>query len=164
MREFVVYPAIDLRFGKVVRLRQGMRDQQTEYNDSPELVAQEWISQGAKWLHVVNLNAAFGEETCENEAAISKVVQAGKEKVKIQLGGGLRTMDQISAAFDLGVSRIVLGTAVVENLHFGEEVLKRFDGEKIAFGFDVLGQELMSRGWQANSGLSMVALGEKAGR
>jgi phosphoribosylformimino-5-aminoimidazole carboxamide ribotide isomerase len=161
MSEFIVYPAIDLRDGKVVRLRQGKGDQQTVYGDSPELAAQDWIDQGAEWLHVVNLNGAFGEGTAENEAAIEKIAALSNGKVKIQLGGGLRTANQISAALDLGISRIVLGTAVIENPAFGVEVLGRFEREKIAFGFDAMGDELMSRGWQSRSGLSMAALAER---
>jgi phosphoribosylformimino-5-aminoimidazole carboxamide ribotide isomerase len=161
MKEFIVYPAIDLRDGKVVRLRQGMGDQQTIYGDAPDLVATDWIEQGADWLHVVNLNGAFGEEAELNEIAIRKIVKVGNLKAKIQLGGGLRTFEQISVAFDLGVSRIVLGTAVIENPAFGEEMLKQYGGDKIAFGFDALGQELMSRGWKSHSGLSMSVLAER---
>lgn len=161
MSEFIVYPAIDLRDGKVVRLRQGKGDQQTVYGDSPELVALDWIDQGAEWLHVVNLNGAFGEGTGENEAAIEKIAALSNGKVKIQLGGGLRTASQITAALDLGISRIVLGTAVIENPAFGVEVLGRFEREKIAFGFDALGDELMSQGWQSRSGRSMTSLAER---
>lgn len=158
MNNFVVFPAIDLRNGKVVRLYQGKGDHQTIYDHYPEKVAEEWIAQGAEWLHVVNLNGAFGENTEQNEAAIQRISTIGKNKVKIQLGGGIRTIDQISAALDIGVSRIVLGTAVIENPSFGEEVLVKFGGEKIAFGFDALGQELMSRGWQSSSGTVMKTL------
>jgi len=161
MSEFIVYPAIDLRFGKVVRLRQGKGDQQTIYGNNPKAIAQDWIEQGAEWLHVINLNGAFGEGTEENEAAIEKILEAGKNEVKIQLGGGIRTADQIKAALALGVNRIVLGTSVIENPVIGLEFLNSFGGEKIAFGFDALGQELMSRGWQTRSRLSMKTLAEK---
>lgn len=161
MSEFIVYPAIDLRFGKVVRLRQGKGDQQTVYGSDPESVAEDWIGQGAEWLHVVNLNGAFGESTEENEVAIKGIVEAGKEKVNIQLGGGIRSVEEIEAALALGVTRIVLGTSVMENPAFGKVVLNRFGGERVAFGFDARGQELMSRGWQSASGLSMTALGEE---
>jgi len=161
MSEFIVYPAIDLRFGKVVRLRQGKGDQQTIYGNNPKAIAQDWIEQGAEWLHVINLNGAFGEGTEENEAAIEKILEAGKNEVKIQLGGGIRTADQIKAALALGVNRIVLGTSVIENPVIGLEFLNSFGGEKIAFGFDAIGQELMSRGWQTRSGLSMKTLAEK---
>lgn len=161
MSEFIVYPAIDLRFGKVVRLRQGKGDQQTIYGNNPKAIAQDWIEQGAEWLHVINLNGAFGEGTEENEAAIEKILEAGKDEVKIQLGGGIRTADQIKAALALGVNRIVLGTSVIENPVIGLEFINSFGGEKIAFGFDALGQELMSHGWQTRSGLSMKTLAEK---
>jgi phosphoribosylformimino-5-aminoimidazole carboxamide ribotide isomerase len=161
MSEFIVYPAIDLRFGKVVRLRQGKGDQQTVYGNNPKAVAQDWIEQGSQWLHVVNLNGAFGEDTEENEAAIVEIMEACQDKIKVQLGGGIRTRDQIKAAFALGITRIVLGTSVIENPDNGIEALNLFGGEKIAFGFDALDQELMSRGWQSHSGLSMTALAEK---
>ncbi|MFC2064021.1 1-(5-phosphoribosyl)-5-[(5-phosphoribosylamino)methylideneamino]imidazole-4-carboxamide isomerase [Chloroflexota bacterium] len=161
MSEFIVYPAIDLRDGKVVRLRQGMGDQQTIYGETPDLIATDWIEQGANWLHVVDLNGAFGEDADLNEIAIRNIAAVGNMRVKIQLGGGLRTIEQISAAFGLGVSRIVLGTAVIENPAFGEKVLKIFGGEKIAIGFDALDQVLMIRGWQNQSRLSMNELAER---
>ena len=91
MKEFIIYPAIDLRNGKVVRLSQGRDDQQTIYDVSPQAVALSWIEQGAEYLHVVNLNGAFGEQTDDNEDAIEKILAASKGKVKIQLGGGIRT-------------------------------------------------------------------------
>ena len=161
MTKFIVYPAIDLRYGKVVRLRQGKGDQQTVYGDDPAAAAREWIRQGASWLHVVNLNGAFGEDTAENEAAIKRIAAAGERKINGQLGGGLRTVDQIQAAFDLGVSRVVLGTAVIESPEFGEQVLAQFGGERIAFGFDAVGQELMSQGWQTGSGVKMLDLAKQ---
>lgn len=161
MSKFIVYPAIDLRFGEVVRLRQGKGDRQTVYGKDPRSVARDWIEAGAEWLHVVNLNGAFGEETEQNEIAIQKIVAVAKDRVKVQLGGGLRSLEDISAAFALGVTRIVLGTSVIENPDLGIEVIDEFGAGKIAFGFDAVGQELMSRGWQARSGLSMLALSEK---
>ena len=164
MAKFSIYPAIDLRGGMVVRLRQGKGDQQTNYSASPTEAAEEWINQGAEWLHVVNLDGAFGKEASMNEAAIQSILAIGKSKVKVQLGGGLRTMKQIGAAFDMGIARIVLGTAVIENPTFGEEALRRFGGEKITFGLDALGQELMSRGWQSGSGMKMFTLAKSLSR
>ena len=160
MNPFIIYPAIDLRYGNVVRLKQGKGDRQTVYDENPEAVASDWIKQGAEWLHVVNLNGAFGEATKQNELAIAKIVQAGKNKVNIQLGGGIRSLDQIETALSLGVSRVVLGTAVIEDPTFGIKSIQRFGAEKIAFGFDALGDELMSRGWRSHSGLSMTVLAE----
>ena len=161
MTEFIVYPAIDLRDGKVVRLQQGKGDRQTVYGDDPAETAMEWIQQGASWLHVVNLNGAFGEDTAENESAIKLIAAVGAGKIKIQVGGGLRTADQIQEAFNLGVSRVVLGTAVIEDPEFGEQVLVEFGGERIAFGFDAVGQELMSQGWQSGSGVDMLDLAKR---
>lgn len=161
MTEFIVYPAIDLRDGKVVRLQQGKGDRQTVYGDDPAKTAKEWIQQGASWLHVVNLNGAFGEDTAENESAIKLIAAVGAGKIKIQVGGGLRTADQIQEAFNLGVSRVVLGTAVIEDPEFGEQVLAEFGGERITFGFDAVGQELMSQGWQSGSGVDMLDLAKR---
>ncbi len=160
MRDFTIFPAIDLRDGQVVRLLQGKADKQKTYADQPEKIANEWIGQGAEWLHVVNLNGAFGEKTELNAKAIKKIVNAVNRKAKIQLGGGIRNMEQVRATLGLGVDRIVLGTAVIENPAFGKQVLDEFDGESIAFGFDALGGKLMTRGWQTNSGLNMFSLAE----
>lgn len=158
MNQFTVYPAIDLRNGKVVRLRQGDAARQKIYGDDPGAVTQEWIDQGAEWLHVVNLNGAFGEDTEQNEIAIMKILAVGRNVAKIQLGGGIRSLPQIESALSLGISRVVLGTSVIENPGFGIKVLAQFGGEKIAFGLDALGQELMSRGWQSPTGISMKSL------
>ncbi|MCB2178379.1 1-(5-phosphoribosyl)-5-[(5-phosphoribosylamino)methylideneamino]imidazole-4-carboxamide isomerase [bacterium] len=158
MQQFLIYPAIDLRGGKVVRLRQGKSDQQTDYSSSPSDVAHRWISQGASWLHVVNLDGAFGEASQKNEAAIHDILNLGKHAVKIQLGGGVRTIQQIKNALEMGVSRVVLGTAIIENPAFGEEVLDTFGGEKIALGFDAVGEQLMSQGWQSASGVRALPL------
>ena len=160
MSEFIVYPAIDLRDGQVVRLRQGKGDQQTVYGDTPEATAQDWIEQGASWLHVVNLNGALGEAAALNMAAIEKIIAVSDGKVRVQLGGGIRTVAQITTALDLGVTRVVLGTAIMENPIFAEEVLFKFNEEQIAFGLDAKGNELMSRGWQNESGKDVFALAE----
>jgi phosphoribosylformimino-5-aminoimidazole carboxamide ribotide isomerase len=158
MNEFTIYPAIDLRNGQVVRLRQGELDQKTDYNITPGDAAAEWISQGAEWLHVVNLDGAFGAKTGKNDAALGQIISAARNKAKVQLGGGLRTLDQIQQALQLGVSRVVLGTAVIENPSFAAETLQVFGGNKLAFGLDALGKNLMSRGWQADSGLDVFEL------
>ena len=161
MANFTIYPAIDLSKGKVVRLRQGKKNQQTHYSNSPSAVAREWTNQGAQWIHVVNLDGAFGESSTENESAVKSILEQGEGKIKIQLGGGLRKTRQIKAALKMGVSRIVLGTAVIENPEFGEKVLDKFGGDKIALGFDALEGELMIRGWQSTTGMRMIPLAER---
>jgi phosphoribosylformimino-5-aminoimidazole carboxamide ribotide isomerase len=161
MNSFTVYPAIDLAGGKVVRLRQGKRDQQTNYSNSPSEVARNWIDQGSQWIHVVNLDGAFGEKSSANQSAIQSILKQGDKKVKIQLGGGLRTIEQIDVFLKMGVSRVVLGTAVIENPEFGEKILDKFGGKNVAFGFDALDGELMSRGWQSPSGMELKPLGKR---
>lgn len=158
MGEFIIYPAIDLRYGKVVRLKQGKGDEQTVYANDPLSVAQGFVEQGAVWLHLVNLNGAFGEATQENEMAIQAIVEATHNRVKIQLGGGLRSMEQINTALALGVSRVIVGTAVIENPSLGNELLNIFGAEKIAFGLDALGKDLMIHGWQSSSGKKIYEL------
>jgi phosphoribosylformimino-5-aminoimidazole carboxamide ribotide isomerase len=158
MADFIVYPAIDLRFGNVVRLQQGKAGKQTVYSNNAEAVAQKWIQEGAEWLHVVSLNGAFGEATQKNEEALEKILSSGSGRLKIQLGGGIRTLSEIEKVLSFGVSRVVLGTAVIENPDFGLEALKRFGSKKIAFAMDAVNQELMTLGWQSPSGVSMQSL------
>ncbi len=158
MADFIVYPAIDLRFGNVVRLQQGKAGKQTVYSNNAEAVAQKWIQEGAEWLHVVSLNGAFGEATQKNEEALEKILSSGKGNLRIQFGGGIRTISEIEKVLSFGVSRVVLGTAVIENPDFGLEALKRFGSKKIAFAMDAVNQELMTLGWQSPSGVSMQSL------
>jgi len=158
MSAFIIYPAIDLRFGKVVRLSQGKGDQQTTYSQDPIAIANRWIEQGAEWLHLVNLNGAFGEETRQNENAIENILKFRSGTTKIQLGGGFRRLEQIEKALTQGVDRVVIGTAVIENPDFGIELLKSIGGEQIAFGFDAVDEILMMEGWQTSSETPMMTL------
>lgn len=158
---FTVYPAIDLRGGQVVRLKQGRADQQTTYSVNPLGIAQQWKQQGAQWLHVVNLDGAFGKNSLENQTAIQQIVNKFQDTLQIQLGGGLRTIAQIETALAMGISRVVLGTAIIENPEFGVEVLQHFESDRIAFGFDAVDGDLMVRGWERGSGVSMLELAQK---
>ncbi|BBB48743.1 1-(5-phosphoribosyl)-5-[(5-phosphoribosylamino)methylideneamino]imidazole-4-carboxamide isomerase [Pelolinea submarina] len=152
MGDFTVYPAIDLRNGQVVRLRQGRADQQQTYSGDPVEVGREWVRQGAQWLHVVNLDGAFGENTPENGKAIRDILAALYGKVQIQFGGGIRAIRQIRDLLAMGVSRVVLGTAVLENPEFAAKALEAYPADLLAFGLDARGDELMIRGWQTASG------------
>src|SRR6188508_2146317 len=102
MTEFIVYPAIDLRGGRVVRLAQGDPARQTVYGDDPAAVARRWQAEGAEWLHVVNLDGAFGAEDGPNALALRAIVAVG---VKVQFGGGLRDRASLEAALTAGVAR-----------------------------------------------------------
>jgi len=161
MSIFTIYPAIDLRGGKVVRLRQGKADQETTYSDSPQEMAAHWIDQGAEWLHVVNLDGAFGDQSSPNQTALAGIMEAAAGKAKVQLGGGLRSVEDMQGAFQKGIDRLVLGTAVIENPSFGEEVLAEFGGQRLTFGLDAVGRKLMSRGWQLDAGLDLFALADR---
>jgi len=157
MSEFLLLPAIDLRAGEVVRLKQGRKDQQTFYESDPAQVASRWKNEGARWLHVVNLDGAFGEDAQPNFAALVQILDTCKDYVKIQYGGGIRTLEAVARALDLGLTRVVLGTMALENPTFREDAIRTFGSDKIAFALDAIKGELMSRGWQKNTGLSLMS-------
>ncbi len=152
---FVIYPAIDLRNGKVVRLKEGDPARMTAYSDDPAETAKRWLTMGAKWLHVINLDGAFGEGDSENRVALHSILKiAGEFGADVQFGGGLRSLDSISQALDLGISRIVLGTIAVEHPDMVTNALKKFDIEKIAVGIDARDGVVRVRGWQSDGGVS----------
>ena len=158
MSEFTVFPAIDLRHGQVVRLIQGDSERQTTYAHDPYAVAQDWISAGAKWLHVVNLDGAFGEESQSNMEALHSILTLG---AKVQLGGGLRTRSAIESALDMGVERVILGTVAIEDPDLIDQVIAAFGGERVVVGIDARGGKVRIRGWRKGSELDPLAFGRK---
>ena len=121
MRKFTIYPAIDLMDGNVVRLKQGDAFQKTVYSSEPEQIAKKWLGLGAKWLHIVNLDGAFDDEDNKNIKAIKRILQESKDNpIKIQMGGGLRSIEMIKQTLDLGIRRVILGTFAVEKLDMVE--------------------------------------------
>ena len=126
MDDFMIYPAIDLREGRVVRLAQGDPDRETAYGNQPLAVARRWQSAGATWLHVVNLDGAFGEAGQANLDALTSILTA---ELHVQFGGGMRDMDGIRRALDLGVTRVVLGTVAAENPAMVKAALDAFASE-----------------------------------
>ncbi|MGQ9834009.1 MAG: 1-(5-phosphoribosyl)-5-[(5-phosphoribosylamino)methylideneamino]imidazole-4-carboxamide isomerase [Candidatus Villigracilaceae bacterium] len=151
----IVYPAIDLRGGKVVRLKQGDPARLTVYSDDPVEMARRWLGAGATWLHVVNLDGAFGESEDANLAALEAIVKLG---ANVQFGGGMRSRNSIARALGLGVSRVVLGTIAIENPDLVAEALTRFGAEKIAVGIDALDGLVRTRGWKDDSGVPALDL------
>jgi phosphoribosylformimino-5-aminoimidazole carboxamide ribotide isomerase len=112
---FTVYPAIDLRDGKVVRLKEGDPARMKAYSDDPAQTARRWLSMGAHWLHVVNLDGAFGESDSANRTALSAILKVAKEfGACVQFGGGMRSPDAIEYAINSGLDRVVLGTIAIE--------------------------------------------------
>lgn len=148
---FTIYPAIDLRKGAVVRLQQGDPDRQTIFTNNPQKTAENWVEAGAKWLHVVNLDGAFDDGGGANWQALPGIVASG---AKVQFGGGLRTKKDIARAFQRGVSRVVLGTAAVEDPDLVADLVRHFGSEKIAIGIDALHNQVRTHGWQSNTNLS----------
>lgn len=143
-------PAVDVADGKAVRLTQGEAGSETDYG-SPEEAAQTWIDAGAEWIHLVDLDAAFGRG--DNRAVIQQVINSAKSnsKVKIELSGGIRDDASLEAALAAGATRVNLGTAALENPEWTESVIDRY-GQAIAVGLDVRGTTLAARGWTKEGG------------
>lgn len=145
-----LFPAIDLRGGKVVQLTQGDFDRQRVHGDDPVAVAQGFVAAGARWIHTVDLDAArTGEPT--NRHLIAAIAAA--VSVPVQAGGGVRTLDAALALADAGVARVVMGTAAMENPEVVAAVAAR---QPVALGLDVRGREVAVHGWEAGSGVDWV--------
>ena len=155
MRTWDIYPAIDLRRGRVVRLRQGDPNLETKYADDPLDVARRWQEAGSAWLHVVNLDGAFGEHSQANQAALERILTTG---LQVQFGGGMRDFKALCRALDLGVSRVVLGTAAVKNPALVEAALEAFGPERVAVGIDAREGKVHTHGWEEVSTLTAVEL------
>ena len=152
---FTIFPAIDLRGGKVVRLKEGDPSRMTVYSDEPAETARRWLDAGATWVHVVNLDGAFGVKDEENRLALEAILKSGAQ---IQFGGGLRSLDGVERAIKLGVSRVVLGTIAIEHPELIAAALEIYGEERIAVGIDVRDGLVRVRGWQENSGMSATGL------
>lgn len=140
-------PAVDVADGKAVRLTQGEAGSETDYG-SPIEAAQAWIDAGAEWIHLVDLDAAFGRG--DNRALIREVVDASRS-VKIELSGGIRDDASLESALEAGATRVNLGTAALEDPVWTARVIERF-GDAIAVGLDVRGTTLAARGWTQEGG------------
>ena len=155
----MIYPAIDLRGGKVVRLKEGDPARMTAYSDDAGEMARRWLGAGAKWLHVVNLDGAFGKADSANQAALLSILKAAREAgASVQFGGGMRSLDAIQKALSLGVTRAILGTIAAEQPDVVREALSRFGAEHIAVGIDARDGLVRTRGWVDNSGIPALDL------
>ena len=166
-----IFPAIDLRAGRVVRLRQGEPDAQMTYSDDPAETAAQWAALGAEWLHVVNLDAAFAPAA--PAAPTASLTGAGcgdwlpinlrrladiraAVALPIQYGGGLRSLDDIELALATGATRVVLGTAAVRQPELVEAAIARFGAERIVIGLDARDGKVATHGWQEQSELAAI--------
>ena len=147
-----LFPAIDLRGGRCVRLYQGSYDAETVYSNDPVSQAQQFADAGASWLHVVDLDAArTGEQV--NLPVVAAIADA--VDVLVQSSGGIRSMDAASALADAGASRVVIGTAAVENPELVEQVAAR---QPVAVGLDARGREVATHGWEKGGGGDLLEL------
>jgi phosphoribosylformimino-5-aminoimidazole carboxamide ribotide isomerase len=140
-----LYPAIDLRAGRVVRLSQGEAARETSYHDDPVAQAERFVSAGAHWLHVVDLDRAFG--TGDNLALIGTIASRMAGRVRVQVGGGVRSLDALRAVLELGVTRAVLGTAAVTDPALVASALAAAGSERVAIGLDTKAGRVAIRGW-----------------
>ena len=146
--KLVLLPAVDVADGTAVRLTQGEAGSETNYGD-PVDAAREWVDQGAEWIHLVDLDAAFGRGN--NHDVIRRVIKNTPRTVNIELSGGIRDDASLEAALATGAKRINLGTAALENPEWAARVIAQH-GESIAVGLDVRGTTLAARGWTQEGG------------
>lgn len=155
----LIFPAIDLMSGQVVRLRQGKADQKTVYSDDPAGFAKKWEEEGGDYLHIVDLDASLGGVS-KNLDSVKKIT--GAVSTPCQLGGGMRSGQAIEAAFDAGVARIVIGTRACESMEFVEEMVAKFGGDKIAVGIDAKNGIVSVKGWTESSNIRATDLAKRA--
>ncbi len=153
-----IYPAIDIKSGRCVRLTQGRADQETVYAENPADVAAEFKAAGSGWVHVVDLDGAFAGEP-QNLAAVQAIAALG---MKVQLGGGLRTRGAVERALGFGVSRVVIGTRAAESEAFVGELVQAF-GDKVAVGIDAKDGKVAVKGWVDTTGTGALELAQRMG-
>ncbi len=153
----IIFPAIDLRGGKCVRLIQGDFDKETVYSDDPQATALKWQSMGAKFLHVVDLDGARVGSP-QNLDAIKKILDT--VEIPIEVGGGIRTIADVEKILSLGVRRVILGSVAVENISLVAEAVKKF-GDKIVVGIDARNGFVAVHGWEKSSQVKVEELAKK---
>jgi phosphoribosylformimino-5-aminoimidazole carboxamide ribotide isomerase len=139
----IIFPAIDIRGGRCVRLVQGRADQETVYGDDPAAMGSRWQNEGAAWLHVVDLDGAFGARP-QNLEVIRRLRRA--VSIPIQLGGGLRSLDVMATYIEAGIDRLILGTAILKDPDLAARALTAYPG-RIALGLDAKSGLLAVEGW-----------------
>ncbi|MFM7482332.1 MAG: 1-(5-phosphoribosyl)-5-[(5-phosphoribosylamino)methylideneamino]imidazole-4-carboxamide isomerase [Candidatus Methylopumilus sp.] len=155
----LIIPAIDLKDGKCVRLRQGLMEESTIFSENPGEVAKQWKDLGARRLHLVDLNGAFAGKPV-NEFAIKAIVKEMDGEIPIQLGGGIRNLDTVEKYLNNGVDYIIIGTAAVKNPGFLHEACYAFPGQ-IIVGLDAKEGEVAIDGWAKLTGHNVIELAKK---
>ncbi|MFZ9678970.1 MAG: 1-(5-phosphoribosyl)-5-[(5-phosphoribosylamino)methylideneamino]imidazole-4-carboxamide isomerase [Quisquiliibacterium sp.] len=155
----LLIPAIDLKDGRCVRLRQGDMNDATVFSEDPAEMASKWAEQGARRLHLVDLNGAIAGKP-KNESAIRAIVDAVGARVPVQLGGGIRDLDTIERYLDSGISYVIIGTAAVKNPGFLHDACSAFPGQVIV-GLDAKDGKVATDGWSKLTGHDVLDLGRK---
>ncbi|MCX7896976.1 MAG: 1-(5-phosphoribosyl)-5-[(5-phosphoribosylamino)methylideneamino]imidazole-4-carboxamide isomerase [Rhodocyclaceae bacterium] len=155
----LLIPAIDLKDGHCVRLRQGVMSDATVFSENPAAMARHWLEEGARRLHLVDLNGAFAGRP-KNEAAIKAILKEIGEEIPVQLGGGIRDLDTIERCLDDGVSYVIIGTAAVKNPGFLHDACTAFPGH-IIVGLDAKDGKVAVDGWSKMTGHDVIDLARK---
>ena len=153
----IIYPAIDIRGGRCVRLTEGRFDAETVFADDPAQMALKWAGLGAEFLHLVDLDGALAGEG-KNVPVIERILKS--VNIPVQLGGGIRNLATIEKLLDLGVTRLILGSAAVKNPELVQEACKKYPGH-IAVGIDAKNGEVAIEGWGKGSGVAAAELAKK---
>ncbi|MFB6468607.1 1-(5-phosphoribosyl)-5-[(5-phosphoribosylamino)methylideneamino]imidazole-4-carboxamide isomerase [Cytobacillus sp. Hz8] len=154
---FTIYPAIDMRGGKCVRLLQGDYNQETVYGDSPFSIAQQFTGDGASWIHMVDLDGARDGKRVNDAFVIRAAEQLD---VKVQIGGGIRTEQDIVHYLEHGVDRVIIGSMAISNPAFAMEMIKKY-GSRIAVGIDAKNGYVATHGWLETSEMKAVEVGKR---
>jgi len=155
---FTIFPAIDLRAGKIVRLAQGDPSRQTEYGDDPRAQAEQFKAEGAAWIHVINLSGAFGEDAAANLKALEAILSVG---LKVEFGGGIRDEETVRVPLEMGAERVFLGTAAVQNPALVDWAIAQYGPARIAADIGVRDGVVMVKGWQESTPLTMLEAGAR---
>lgn len=155
----LLIPAIDMKDGQCVRLKQGNMDQTTVFGEDPAAMARSWVDKGARRIHLVDLNGAFAGKP-KNEQAIRAVLKEVGSEVDVQLGGGIRDLDTIERYLDAGLRYVIIGTAAVKNPGFLQDACTAFGGH-IIVGLDAKDGKVATDGWSKLTGHEVVDLGKK---
>lgn len=153
----IIFPAIDIRDGKCVRLFKGDFNQETVFSDKPEEMAEKWQAEGAEFLHLVDLDGALAGKS-QNLATVKKIIAA--VNIPVELGGGIRTMENIDEVLALGVKRVILGSVAVKNPELVKEACAKY-GERIVIGIDAKAGIVAVDGWGVSGNVDVITLAKE---
>ncbi|MBS1253175.1 MAG: 1-(5-phosphoribosyl)-5-[(5-phosphoribosylamino)methylideneamino] imidazole-4-carboxamide isomerase [Anaerolineales bacterium] len=154
----IVFPAIDLRQGRCVRLYQGDPEQEVVFGRNPVAIAEQWVDQGAEWLHVVNLDGAFGEAS-DNLGVVETI--ASTVDAQIQFGGGLRSLADMAQMLERGVARVIVGTMAITAPETVAQAVDQFGAERLIVGIDARDGRVATHGWRETSDTDVMDLAEQ---